>query len=94
MIRTSLIKNLKKHLPSQRQKSRIWLCSSCRRRYARPRRLVRTNRLVTGECWSCGGKLERVIPPIQGNVFEGESIVQKILRRAKEPGPKDWSPRR
>lgn len=94
MISKKTLRETSKLLPSARQKSRIWLCASCNRRYARPRRLVRTSRIVTGECWACGGKLERVIPPIEGNVFEGESFVQKILRRAKEPGPKDWSPRK
>lgn len=92
MMSRKSIRELSKHLPSQ--KSRIWLCKGCNRRYARPRRMRRHGRLVVGECWSCKGDLQRVIPPIEnGNAFSGPSFVQRMLAEAKKPGPKDWSPR-
>lgn len=84
MISKRLIKDLSKHLPSRVQKSRIWLCSACGRRYARPRRLIRNGGLVVGECWACGKTMQRVIPPIQGNVFEGKPLIWKMFRRARK----------
>lgn len=70
-----------------------WLCMGCGRRYARPRRLRSSGGLVSGECWSCGDDMHHAIAPIQGNAFEGKSLVQTMLERARMPGPKDWSPR-
>lgn len=81
MISKRSIEDLSGHLPSRVQKSRIWLCLGCDRRYARPRRLIRNGVLIMGECWACGKTMQQVLPPIKGNVFEKESFAQ-MFRRA------------
>lgn len=93
MISKKTRKELAKLLPSAQERSKIWLCQGCERRYARPRRLRRDGRIVRGECWRCKGDMVRAIPPITANAFSGPSMVQTMLARAKKPGPKDWSPR-
>jgi len=74
-------------------KKKPWWCTSCFRHYVRPRRIRRDGGMVRGQCWNCKGDMHRVILPIEGSVFVGESIVQKMLGRGREPGPREWSPR-
>lgn len=75
------------------EKSKIWLCMDCGKRYVRPRRLRATGGLIDGECWACKGKMHHAILPIADSAFAGESFVHTLLRKAKAPEPKDWSPR-
>lgn len=64
-------------------KSRIWLCRDCKRRYQRPRRMVRTGGLVVGECWTCKGILERVIEPITDNCFKGPPLFCRMMKKKR-----------
>jgi predicted SprT family Zn-dependent metalloprotease len=63
------------------EKSRIWLCEDCQRRYQRPRRLRTVGGIVLGECWTCKGNLERVIPRIESNCFKGEPLFRRLMRK-------------
>lgn len=63
------------------EKSRMWLCQDCKRRYQRPRRLRRVGGLVIGECWSCKGNLQRVLPPLEDNCFKSEPLFKRLLRK-------------
>src|SRR5579871_2729725 len=74
-------------------KKKPWWCTGCFRHYRRPRRILRGGGMVRGQCWNCNGYMHRVILPIEGSVFSGESLVHRMLREAREPGPRDWSPR-
>ena len=76
-------------------KTRPSRCFKCDRRGQRPRRLNRTGGVVVGECW-CGGTMQRVIEPIAGNAFAGQSLVHTLMG-IKDPAPitpKDWTPRK
>lgn len=68
-------------------KSRIWLCQDCKRRYQRPRRLLRPGGVVTGECWACGGRLQRVLEPLTDNVFKGKPLWRTLLRKPSQVSP-------